>query len=460
MSENTTSSNIPEVEISALVERITARQQVLEKITTKQESFEKDLKRSRDQIDDLQIQTNREKMPWYKRASNIFSILALIVSVGMGTYTVDTTVNTELQSRQIEFIKDKREELRSTLNELIDERRKTLELTQKIQSNIRNNEDILINSKRQLLIEDARNILSELGDSASINSLLYLGYEIALDSDFKEAERILNMAYHRVKSEDFGNNLIKIVTFRSLANLYLAINSPLYNIERGRQYWRKAISCSKSSMDDYALMTTGYSYYTWSSNELNSGNIERSNELIDSAEFYYHKMNPINPARGQQLILVSQAREFIKNPINTDISGISAQLLGEWEIGYPNVPTQKGRAFIQLGDQKLGSFQVTMEIFDEENAMLIRKYFGTATFSNLNTIQINWQGQATKFQNSDFTPALSQNFGMTDNFGNYPVSINGTTILQVDAQKGLILKGKEHILGQGSYHVSFGRVKK
>ncbi|MEM6738429.1 MAG: hypothetical protein AAF824_21975 [Bacteroidota bacterium] len=410
-------------------------------LTYRIRTIEKDLKLIRDQIDIVQIQVSERGRKWYLKPSILVSILALIISAYIGLISLED----QRKGRNEQLIKAKKDELRVTLSRLLEQREKNLQLSSIIFSALKSQQDVLINTNRQILIEDAKSLLDDLGLNASANSANYLGYEIQLDGDYLGAENYFLLAKaitekKMEKDSTFRNNIhlnqSYPVTFRSLANLYMLKGTPIRDTEKGRTLWKEINIILKKREDENGFLSLGVNYTSWALAENYNGNKELALSLLDSSRIAYECMDKTNPVREQQLIIVDQNKRYIQNPKNEFTINMASRILGEWVVGYPDKPNLYGRArFSQTPNSPFLSFYI--DIKNTNSNLIVRRLQGQGYLTSRETIRLDWNSQTPNPQNAI-----------------YPIPSQGSSNLNL-SKEAKFLRGEEIIVGQTPRKVVF-----
>jgi hypothetical protein len=386
------------------------------------QSIAKTITLLRDQVDELQIEIGEHKS-WLKTPSNLIALAALLVSLGLGIFTLyDQKVG-----RSQDDLKDKKDELSIILEKVIDARGQAIELAPRLPSTEKIAQDILINTSRRILLERAQAIVSDLEDQASINSLIFLGYELQLDSNFRGAEAYYLQAKRKLDAMstlDRSNNfVIELTVLNSLGILYMIPSTGIQDVIKGREFWQTSIDTAEQRDDEYSLYILGYTYQTWSSAEYGINSIADAAEYLDQAKQAYEKMNPLNPLRQQQLAIVQQILEFYKQP---GAAVPATSIVGQWEVSFPEARQWHGRAIVTPDETGREPF-FSVDIFDRATGSLMRKYQGKAIALSASTIRVDWQGLQ-----------FAQQFGQ-------PVMVAGSTILTSADESKYV--GSDNVLG-------------
>jgi len=326
-------------------------------------------------VDTLQI----DEKPWYQNASVLVSLLAVLVTVGLTSY------NMYLQSVGIiqQEMKERQANVRTAVTKLVAARKENIILMQRANTSDRNQLDILINSQRQVLLEDAKALVDELGTGASTNTLLILGYELQTDSDFETAHSYYKQALKSARTE----HLDRVVALRSLAGLRMIPNTGIADYKQGRDYWQQAINIQKNRNDEYGLFLLGTTYSNWGSTENMLGNKKKAIKLLRLADESYKAMDIKNPLRERALQTNNQKLDYIASPT----ASISvAQLIGAWKISYSSNYELSGNTLVTLSPDN--STLLIMGETMNRNGIVIQKLSGHGILIGSDSLRIEWQG--------------------------------------------------------------------
>ncbi|MFQ5799963.1 MAG: hypothetical protein ACE5H0_14900 [Bacteroidota bacterium] len=257
------------------------------------------LKLLRDQVDDLQIATSEGKKPWYRQATTLISLLALLLSGFAGYYSQ--------KAQRAEEIRSKKEELRKTVAAVVELRE---DFQQRIarMTDLREQESaaLLWNNKRLIHLEFAEFLATQIPNLVSSSEYLVLAYEREVDSNFTRAKRHYEMA---VKAGSTA--LSKVNALRALGQIYFR-QGPLQDFEKGREYFRKAAELLANPPDPYLVYSQGWTYQQWAFAELRNRNWDEGREKIERARAYYLGLPENYPRRQFILQVVDDAIRSIE----------------------------------------------------------------------------------------------------------------------------------------------------
>ncbi len=332
-----------------------------------------------EQVDILQIESKSHKSPWFKNPSVLVSLLAVLVTVILTSYNI----HQQNKDMTVQDIKEKQSNVRAAITKLVEAQKENIKLAKVTNINEREQLDLLINSQRQVLIEDAKAMVDELGTDASTNSLLFLGFELQKDADFEIAHRYFERALLSAR----GDLSDQVVALRSLANFRMLLNTGFNDYEKGRKYWQQAVDIQKNQKDEYSLFLLGNTYLNWGNAENILGNKEIAVKLLTQSEKTFELMDIRNPMREQA---IQRNNRILKYVLEPTAQFTSAQLTGDWRLKYFNNNNVTGN--IQIASNPTNhSLYVIGELLDR-NGVVIQKFNGQALLNGSGTLRIDWQG--------------------------------------------------------------------
>jgi tetratricopeptide (TPR) repeat protein len=239
-----------------------------------------DLKLLRDQIDLLQV-SGASKTPWYRQIPLLISLCALALSI--------LTFFVSQQRLRQEEIRSKKTELRTTLLELVSFQEAFNTKVRPIKDpRERGEASSILNSKRNLQLENAQSIAGQIAQHVSSPEYTILAYEMAKQSDFQRAEQYFTAAT-KLKQAD----ILKAAALRSLGEFYFQ-PTPSKDIQKGRRFFNEALQLLTNANDDYSLYSMGNINESLGLCELGNGNMIEGGGKIELAREFYRKIKPPN----------------------------------------------------------------------------------------------------------------------------------------------------------------------
>ena len=215
---------------------------------------------------------------------NIISALALILSA--------ISFIISYQASKEESLRVKREELRKSLSELID--------TQKnFRENLHTRDAIayydLYSEKRFIYFAAAESIINEIPNDISWAEYNTLAKQALMDDNYDKSVTYLESAIKYAKTTQE-----KVYTRSAIAQFYFT-DSPLKNYEKGRAYFKEAISILEGMRDPHFIMIIADTYRGWASYEHDAGFPEEARLLLARSEKYLNDLPNSFPLKKEQL---------------------------------------------------------------------------------------------------------------------------------------------------------------
>jgi hypothetical protein len=260
-----------------------------------------DISLLRDQVDALQIAAAEKKRPWYRDHSVLLSLLALLFSTVFSIFSVYQAVQQnqiEASDKAREIERSKLEGLRQFMLQLATIRADEIQDQGTIaQSNpvLFNQRSSVRNLQRQIILESADAIAAVVKDSVSAQVYNALAFEHSTDGRYQDAERYYIAAMKA--SADSGNSML--VSLQGLAGLYMTPQSSIADVQKGRQYYHRAMEILARQSDETSHYRQAQVYMQFAWMEVTNGNRTEAAELIRTAREHIAALNPQNPARRQ-----------------------------------------------------------------------------------------------------------------------------------------------------------------
>jgi hypothetical protein len=345
-----------------------------------------DIQLLRDRVDSLELKAAERKTPWYKQLPLWLSIISLLISAGFSLYTAYQ----QQQDKTAEEFKRRLETLRATVLEIADLRSENLKViatSDQNPSQVSQNLSI-INTKRQVLIENADALLSGIEREVSSAVFVELAYEEATDERFVEAER-----YYKLGLQSKHLDLVSTVAIsRALGELYTNPKSDLYNLELGRARFQQALDALKGHEGEYADYNRTYTLADWAYQEFANKNTDKALGLLDRARAEVLKIGVANPVRQQAQNLITIAEQFALSEKTGKISlsnNLLSALVGRWRVKYQSDSSLTGvLAILTAADGKTAN--ASLNVFKDDK--LIKKYSGQVYFLSPRAAQLEWNG--------------------------------------------------------------------
>jgi tetratricopeptide (TPR) repeat protein len=226
------------------------------------------------EIDSLQIELGESNKPWYKQASILIAVLALVFSLGTTYYSNHQT--------HIQNIHNAKVELRDLIKEIESASLANIDLQNKYKNNLSaaNLATSLERTRQIVLVSQAVDIIDSIPDEVSATEYYAVGYALQNISP----ERVPVYLERGLAKADNVDSYLAIS--RALGAHYFAIG----DYKNGRGSYSRAIEhsnrfpqVSESSVRYY----NAYTYMTWAEAELSVSNcLEAKKHHEQSLELY------------------------------------------------------------------------------------------------------------------------------------------------------------------------------
>ena len=249
-----------------------------------------ELKLLRYQVDILQIATAEKKKPWYKQASIIVSVMALLFSFASATYMQI--------GKNAEETRSQKDELRKILTLVLDLRGDYQNRIGPIQNaEIKEEAGTYLNAKRMIYLQAAELLVAKIPQHVSTSEYHVLAWEAIYDSNFKQAKKYLDDSLNASR-----DTLSKLLALRSLASFYF-IQGPLKDPAKARKLFQQIEDelTNITPLDDYSLYIQGQTYQYWGFGELANNFQAEGAQKIEMARKHYLDMSLSNPLRSHSL---------------------------------------------------------------------------------------------------------------------------------------------------------------
>jgi hypothetical protein len=384
-----------------------------------------DIRNLQQQVTALELESLEQKKPWYKQPSTIISMVAVFISATFSVYTAWT----QSGQRKHEEIAKKLETLRATVLQIADLRNEWVQSQVNMDKNSPQfmQREGLINTKKQVLIENADAIIGDVRKYVSPSVFEILAYETQADSKFSDAQTYYELAlaseYGSSLSDvqsgnsswmkklwvafGFGNNagrqaassgFSKLFIKKDLALLYMQPNTgvDIYNPKRGRDLLKEVIAELDRYKDEYAIQSKAFVLLVWAAAEFDNKNTVAARNLRDQARAEALRLQPWNIHRQQYLENIVQIEQTYVTEGNvapaTSIGLFKSVVLGGWKVFYSKDPSLVGSAFFYLSPETK-SMAMAMSVMKDNK--LVKKYAGAASMTNPSTIRIDWNGSVS-----------------------------------------------------------------
>lgn len=249
----------------------------------------KSLKLVRDQVDELQIQAQEKRKPWYRQTPSLPSLLALLLSIATAFYSA--------YERQKQDVHGKKEELRRLITGLVDlnmegQAKTSTKEAAAISQAERDMITGALNRKRMVYLEDADNIVRQIPKHVSSSAYDILATEMSMTAN-PQAVVYFEQAI-RASKELFT----KIVAVRNFGSFY-ALRSPFHDMEKARERFKQAVALMPDPRDEGSLYTLGFTWELWGTAEAMNRFPAEAREKYEKARACYTDLS--NPFRQRAL---------------------------------------------------------------------------------------------------------------------------------------------------------------
>jgi hypothetical protein len=251
------------------------------------------------EVDALQIAITGQKQIWYKNASTIISVLALLFSFGTTFVSLRRTESQDVQSS--------RQELRGLLQRLTALPKENLEASQKYKGEpgALTFHASLVNEENALLSRQAGEISKKL-PKGSVSATEYYAIAVAMQNSYNLAGAREFLKLSLDNARDFND---EIATLRSSANLEFIQGRP----EAGRVWYQQALNIFSKypGYDPYTINSTHLlTELYWHSAEAGFGSRDLALQHLQNAENDASKLAP-GPATDGYKAQIAQAKQFL-----------------------------------------------------------------------------------------------------------------------------------------------------
>ena len=224
-------------------------------------ALQSDLKMLRDRVDYLQLDAVEKRRPWYRHASTVLSVLALIVSL-----------MTFVLGQRFEKQRAAQEQLSDVITKLIDERKERTDILKVPDANERQGELIRLENKQRIYLEEAETLISSLGKRNVVPAeLTNLGYEEETTGRPEKSAKYFSTAI------EMSHDPYEIWTTRvELANVYFF--PPLSDFQKDRDLFELASKSCGLTPRDLAFI-----YDRWGKAELGSHHRNEGTAALECA---------------------------------------------------------------------------------------------------------------------------------------------------------------------------------
>jgi hypothetical protein len=282
------------------------------------------------QIGLLELAAQEKKKPWWRQTALVLSILSLTISASFSLYTqLD-----QARQRRLDAAKQHAAALDSTLSDIVAIRMEdTKQMVALASTNLAAYRAWTATAtvRRATLIDSAMDEITKLNGQMNPTAALTMGNELIIDGRYPEAERLLQSGIDAAERAKISSAAL----LSTLAQAYLFPGSKIFNANRGRALYRRAIDSYPSQADYYSLSTKLNLILVWTVNEHGFGNEAASAQLLREAQDIVRQCNLPTVAKTQLQALVDGVRTQLKLQ-GAGPSLFTSRIVGKWRIVEPD----------------------------------------------------------------------------------------------------------------------------
>jgi hypothetical protein len=282
------------------------------------------------QIGQLELADREKKKPWWRQTSLVISILSLTLSASVSLYTqLD-----QARQRRLDAAKQQAAALDATLSDIVAIRLEdTKQMVALASTNLAAYRAWTTTAavKRAALIDSAMSEIAKLNGELSPTAALTMGNELIIDGRYPEAEHLLQSGITLAERAKTPTAAL----LSALAQVYLFPGTHLFDPNRGRALYRKAIDSYPSQADYYVLNTKLNLILIWAVNEHGFANEGASTKLLSEAQSIVLECNLPEAAKTPLQALIDGVRTQLKLQ-GTGPSLLTSRLIGKWRIIEPD----------------------------------------------------------------------------------------------------------------------------
>jgi len=175
-----------------------------------------------------------------------------------------------------QLAREKREELRQILENLLDLREEWIQKSRQINDELEKNRiDIAINQKKGLFLQAAETLAKQIQQFVSSTEFITLAEENIYTGDYVQARLFFQNA---VTASKHSSKFEEATALRYLAGNYFQQEPKQF--EKGRECFQRAIDCTRSESDPYWIYAQIIAYGGWAQEEMNNGFLDKAKELL------------------------------------------------------------------------------------------------------------------------------------------------------------------------------------
>jgi hypothetical protein len=224
------------------------------------------------EIDLLQIEIAKPAIPWYRQLPVLVSVAALLLSLTTTFYSERRSSEQDLHNARVE------------LRQLIFQIDETTFSAVDIATRYKNNPSAQLNaassavSRRIILVNQAADVVDEIGDKVTATEYLAVGHALASLGTYDA--RVFD--YYQRGLTRPADVTTKTALYRSLAEAYFGTDRP----EEGRKTFEGALSAS-AEVPAVKVSNDAYTQFHWATAELGAGSCVNARQHFEAARQAY-----------------------------------------------------------------------------------------------------------------------------------------------------------------------------
>ncbi len=228
------------------------------------------------EIDALQIEAAKAHRPWYRDATVMVALLALLFSFG-------TTVVSYYRTTQ-QDVHDSRAELRTLLQRLNVLPRENLELGSKYDATTAVQLSSMINAENSLIVDQAAQIVARISNHVTTTECLMVARALTQAGRHFESDRLHKQAFDASQTP-----FDEMAACRSYAQLKFTLG----DVQAGREYYQKALEVFQKSPSQVPYLAEWSDAWTesyWATDELNRQNLTEATQYLKKSSALMAKL--------------------------------------------------------------------------------------------------------------------------------------------------------------------------
>lgn len=212
--------------------------------------------------------------------------LNIILSTGAFAISLFSLLVSYISYRE-QITRERREELRSVVEKLIENRAQFNRLQATVKNDLEmQQESSKLNSLRSVYLEAAEQIIRRIPKLASVMELGTIAFENESESDFRQAREYSKMALLASKKSSL---VAQCTAYRGYACSFYYY-PPFLDVEQGRTYFRKAVDVLQKETDPYSLYALALTLRMWAMKESQWGNLDLATSLYEEGVVHINAM--------------------------------------------------------------------------------------------------------------------------------------------------------------------------